>query len=156
MKRTFHLTAALLASTAAFRPFGERVATVFVKGGDGKPLRINESDYDKAKHGAQIDPNKVEDNAPPAPASEPAPLPNDAGSLPHDPPAPLGGTIPPVPAPAPVSEAFVSKKGKKFVVVDKDGQSIAGTTEYDSEDEAKTALDGLKAGADAPPPPPAV
>lgn len=155
MKRTT-LTLALLASTVMFRPFGDRMATVLVKGQDGKPLRINEADYDKSKHGAQIDPNKVEDAAPPAPASDPAPLPNDAGSLPHDPPAPVGGTIPPVPAPAPVSEAFVSKKGKKFVVVDKDGQSIPGTTEYDDEAAAKAALDGLKAPADAPPPPPAV
>lgn len=119
----------------------ERVTTVFVKGSDGNPLRINESDYNEKTHGKQID------QQPPKAAEPPkAPeLPNGASNLPNTPPA---VPTPPAPVPTP-AERFVSKKGKKFVVVNKDGQSIDGTGEYDTEDDAKAALEALDKPATA-------
>jgi hypothetical protein len=141
------IAAALLASSAHFRPFSDIVETVFIKGDDGNPLRINASEYDEKKHGKTLDP----DNLPkageaPAPA-EPDPLPNAAAALPHTPPAPVGGVVPTTPAPD--AETFVSKKGKKWVIADKDGNTIPGTEEYDSEAAATEAFDKLKATNDA-------
>lgn len=48
----------------------DRVNTVFVKGQDGKPLQINEDEYDEKEHGKQIDPNKV-DTSPSAATIQP-------------------------------------------------------------------------------------
>lgn len=50
-----NITAILMASVATAY-MSEMVETVFIKGEDGKPLRINASDYDKDEHGAMINP----------------------------------------------------------------------------------------------------
>lgn len=107
-----------------------KLETVTITTKEG-PVRINRADYDPEIH-------TLDDGKDSKKAKTPAPPPSAPPTTPAPPPSAPQTT----PAPQPV-EAFVSKKGKKFVVVDKTGQLIAGTTEYDDEDTAKAALDAL-------------
>lgn len=146
------LTLALAATAlTGFRPFSSEILeTVEVVGEKGGKLRINKADFNPDEHTLFADKGKTETEAP-APVAPVAPTPAPAPTVtPAAPPAPALAPIAPTPVPTPV-EAFVSKKGKKWVVVDKTGQSIAGTEEYDTEDAAKAAHAALSA-----PPAPAV
>ena len=133
--------ALMLAVTTAltgFRPFSaEILETVEIVGEKGKALRINKADFNPDEHTLFAD-KTVEPKAPETPAAPPAPPAT---------PAPAPAAPPPAPTPATPVEAFVSKKGKKWVVVDKTGTAIAGTDEYDTEDLAKAAHAALSTPA---------
>lgn len=145
------LTLALAATAlTGFRPFSSEILeTVEVVGEKGGKLRINKIDFNPDEHTLFADKGKAETETP-APVAPVAPTPAPAPTVTPAAPPTVTPAAPPAPAPTPV-EAFVSKKGKKWVVVDKTGQSIAGTEEYDTEDAAKAAHAALSA-----PPAPAV
>lgn len=122
-----------------YAPGFGRVPTVTIKGADGQPLVINESDYDSKTH-------KLWEGDVPEPAQAPAPAP-----------APTPASAPDA-AKLPGADQFLvlksgSGKATKFYISDGLGQRITGDAAvelgidengYATEAEAKTVQSNLK------------
>lgn len=103
----------------------EVLKTVLIKGKNGDPVRINERDYDEEKHGALYKGKEAnEQNEQPVDTAEKAPeAPADAQQR-VAPSMPDGVRDPQAPATPSPNQMLVTKKGKKFFVVDTNGAVI--------------------------------
>lgn len=108
---------ALLISCAALAYNPESCPVVIVKGANGDPLRINQSDYDANPDAWELFDEATTTEPAPAPAADPA-----------------TPATPAAPAPAPV-QMVVSKIGRgdsaKFFVTDTDKNKITGVAGID-------------------------
>lgn len=166
-----HLISTNAIIAAAF--MSDVLPTVYVKGENG-PMRINEADYDKAKHGKILDnedmpvegitQNTVMNappgmSVPPAPSTPPELLgdqpPQTLQLMPGNPPvpSPAGSTIPQTQTVG-NDQRLVAKQGKKFYVVNIAGDKIDAEgidkDGYASEQEAWKAATPALAGHPAP------
>jgi len=133
MKTALLLTTAL----AAVAPFmSDVLPTMEIVGQDGKPLRINVSDFDAGKHKA-VNPEDA-----PAPAAPAAPTTDNSAPPPVPPSNTPPVTTPPAPPATPTKEtAFVTENKGKFFVTDKAGKPLdANHPGYATEKEAKDAI----------------
>lgn len=155
----------LLASIASVIPMAFMSAdvceVVSIEGADGKPVRVNKSDYDadQAEGGAKsmtlhkeqpdqsvagqvVIPPPAGVTIPPAPAAPNFVPATDAAGQP----LPVGAPVPPT-TPAPNAK-LVMKEGRKYYVVDTTGAKITGTdgideAGYASEADAIAAINAL-------------